>query len=201
VLELQKILGDGRGIGTTLANLGNLRTDAGEWERARAYYLEALDLLIGGSDDAALAVLYSNLGLVARETGDCELAFAHYERSLTLMRRLGNQGGVADAYRMIGKTYVLRKRYEDAAACALTSLGISRRLGDELRVAGACYLLAGIREEEGKIAEAAELLECVVAIDRKYQLPKLEENTRRLEALRQRAAPHPSPLPRGERGG
>src|SRR3989442_1485881 len=35
--------------------------------------------------------------------------------------------------------------------------------------------------------ETAELLESVVAIDRKYQLPKLEENTRRLEALRERA--------------
>jgi len=117
------------------------------------------------------------------------------------MRRLGNQAGVADAYRMIGNTYVLRKRYDDAAACALTSLGISRRLRDELRVAGAYYLLAGIREEEGKVTEAAELLERVVAIDRKYHLPKLEENTRRLEALRERVAPHPGPLPTGERGG
>src|SRR5947208_1206959 len=195
VLELQKVLGDERGIGTTLANLGNLRTDAGEWERARAYYLEALDLLTRASDEAALAVLYANLGLVARETGDYEQALAHHERSLTVMRRLGNQAGVADAYRMIGKTYALRKRYDDAAACALTSLGISRRLRDELRAAGAYYLLAGIREEEGKVTEAAELLERVVAIERKYHLPKLEENTRRLETLRERITPHPGPLP------
>src|SRR3989442_2181925 len=116
------------------------------------------------------------------------------------MRRLGNQAGVADAYRMIGKTYVLRKGYDDAAACALTSLGISRRLRDELRAAGAYYLLAGIREEEGKVADAAQLLERVVAIDRKYHLPKLEENTRRLEALPERLAHHPCPLPTGQRG-
>jgi len=108
---------------------------------------------------------------------------------------------VADADRMIGKPDALGKRYDDAAACAMTSLGISRRLGDELRAAGAYYLLAGIREEEGKVTEAAELLERVVAIDRKYHLPKLEENTRRLETLRERAAPHPGPLPTGERGG
>src|SRR5437879_11364418 len=133
---MHKTLGDERGNGTTLANLGNLRTDAGEWEQARAYYLEALDLLIRAGDDAALAVLYSNLGLVARETGDYEQALGHYESWLTLMRRLGNQAGVADAYRLIGKTYVLRKRDQDAAACAVTSLAISRRLRDELRVAG-----------------------------------------------------------------
>src|SRR5206468_12056498 len=144
-------------------------------------------LLSRGGDDAAVAVLSASLGLVARETGDCEQALVHDERSLTLMRRLGNQAGVADAYRMIGKTYVLRKRYDDAAACALTSLGISRRPRDELRVAGACYLLAGMREEEGKMAEAAELLEREVAIDRRYLLPKPEENPPRLEALRERA--------------
>jgi tetratricopeptide (TPR) repeat protein len=188
VLELQKLVGDERGIGTTLANLGNLRTDAGEWEQARAYYLEALDMLSRAGDDIGLSVLHSNLGLVARETGNLDDALARYERSLALMRRLGNQAGVADVYCMIGKTHAIRGQYEEAASCALTSLEISRRLQDELRMAGAWYLLAGIREEQGNSAEAAELLERVVAVDRKYQLPKLEENRRRLAALRERNA-------------
>jgi hypothetical protein len=39
-------------------------------------------------------------------------------------------------------------------------------------------------EETGKLREAADLLELVVHMDRKYQLPKLEENTQRLAALR-----------------
>jgi len=104
------------------------------------------------------------------------------------MRRLGNQAGVADAYRMIGKTHALRKMHDEAASCALTSLEISRRLRDELRMAGAWYLLAGIREEQGNRIGAVELLERVVAVDRKYQLPKLEENQRRLAALRERNA-------------
>jgi len=39
-------------------------------------------------------------------------------------------------------------------------------------------------EELGKLREAADLLELVVQMDRKYQLPKLEENTKRLAALR-----------------
>jgi hypothetical protein len=55
-------------------------------------------------------------------------------------------------------------------------------------MAGAWYLLAGIREEQGNRVEAADLLERVVAVDRKYRLPKLEENTRRLAAMRERIA-------------
>lgn len=186
VLELQKILGDEKGIGTTLANLGNLRADAGEWDRARAYYLEALDLMTKTHDEAAKAVLFSDLGLIARETGQFDEAIQYYERSLVLMRRLGNHGGVADAWRMIGRTFLMQKRYEDAIACCQTSQSIADRERDELRTGGARYVLVQCYEEMGRLREAADLLEQVVYMDRKYALPKLEENTRRLQLLRER---------------
>ena len=127
MLELQKILGDEKGIGTTLGNLGNLRADVGEWDRAKAYYLEALDLMCKTHDDAGKAVLFSDLGLVARETKAYEQAIGYYEQSLVLMRRLGNEGGVADAWRMIGRTFLLQQRYDDAIACCQTSQSIAER--------------------------------------------------------------------------
>ena len=85
--------------------MGNLRTDAGEWDRAaRAYYLEALDIMTRVHDELEQANrVVSDLGLVARETGQCEEALRFYEQSLVLMRRLSNQGGVADAWRMMGQ--------------------------------------------------------------------------------------------------
>jgi tetratricopeptide (TPR) repeat protein len=188
VLELQKVLGDEKGIGTTLANLGNLRADAGEWDRARAYYLEALDLMTKTHDEPAQAVLFSDLGLVARETGHFEEAIQLYERSLELMRRLGNLGGVADAWRMIGRTFLIQKRYDEATACCQTSQSVAERLRDELRAGGARYVLAQCYEDMGRLQDAADLLEQVVRMDRKYHLPKLEENTQRLRTLRARLA-------------
>ena len=186
VLELQKILGDEKGIGTTLANLGNLRADAGEWDRARAYYLEALDLMTKTHDEPAQAVLFSDLGLVARETGEFEEAIHLYERSLELMRRLGNLGGVADAWRMLGRTFLMQQRYDDTIACCQTSQSVAERLRDELRTGGARYVLAQCYEEMGRVQDAVDLLEQVVHMDRKFRLPKLEENTQRLNALRAR---------------
>src|SRR5256886_15612563 len=159
-----------------------------EWERARAYYLEALDIMERTGDDPGLAVLYSDLGLVARETGQYDDATRCYEQSLALMRRTGNQGGMADAWRMMGRTYVMQKRYEEALACCRTSLAVAERGGDELRAGGARYVMAQCYEEIGWHKEAADLLEWVVRMDRKYRLPKLEENSRRLEALRARLA-------------
>ncbi|MCK6501006.1 MAG: tetratricopeptide repeat protein, partial [Nitrospira sp.] len=179
---------DEKGIGTTLANLGNLRADAGEWERARAYYLEALDIMTRVHDELGKAVLFSDLGLVARETGQFDEAIRHYEQSLVLMRRLNNQGGVADAWRMMGRTFAIQKRYEDAIACCHTSQSIAERHRDELRAGGARYVLAQCYEDLGQLQTAVNLLEQVVRMDRKYGLPKLEENTRRLETLRARVA-------------
>src|SRR5206468_10198536 len=129
-------------------------------------------------------VLYSDLGLVARETKQYDEALKYYEQSLVLMRRLGNQGGVADAWRMIGRTFLMQQRYDDAIACCQTSQSIAERTRDELRAGGARYVLVQCYEETGKLREAADLLELVVHMDRKYQLPKPEENTQRLAARR-----------------
>ncbi len=86
-----------------------------------------------------------------------------------------------------------------------TSLEIAQRLGDDLRLAGAMYVLAGVREQQGRIDDAINLFERVVQYDRQYQLPKLQENMQRLAALhelqsRDMASAHPGgvetpPLP------
>jgi tetratricopeptide (TPR) repeat protein len=113
-------------------------------------------------------------------------AIAYYERSLVLMRRLGNDGGVADAWRMLARTFLIQRRFDDAIACCQTSQSVAERSRDELRTGGARYVLADCYEAMGRLEDAAQLLERVVEMDRKYLLPKLEENTKRLQCLRER---------------
>lgn len=139
-------------------------------------------------DDAAKAVLLSDLGLVAKETRRFEQAVDYYSQSITLMKRTANQGGQADVYKMMARAYAAWERYEDAVACAQTSLAIAERLRDDLRVGGACYVLAACHEAQDRDEEAVKFLRRVVRVDRTYGLPKLDENTRRLNALRQRLA-------------
>ena len=134
--------------------------------------------------DKRLRLYVIDASRVARETGLFDEAIRHYEQSLVLMRRLDNQGGVADAWRMMGRTFATQKRYEDAMACCHTSQSIAERGRDELRVGAARYVLAQCYEELGRLREASELMESVVQMDRKYKLPKLDENTKRLERLR-----------------
>jgi tetratricopeptide (TPR) repeat protein len=89
---------------------------------------------------------------------------------------------------MMGRAFLHQKRYEDAIACCHTSQSIAERARDELRVGGARYVLADCYEQLGQLCEAANLLELVVRMDRKYNLPKLEENAKRLERLRTQLA-------------
>jgi len=53
-------------------------------------------------------------------------------------------------------------------------------------VGGARYVLVQCYEDLGQLEIAAELMEHVVRMDRKYNLPKLGENVTRLECLRAR---------------
>ena len=160
-LECDRMTGDQRAMAATLGNLGNICAVSGRRDSAQTYYQEVLELQKILGDEKGIGTTLGNLG---------------------------NQGGVADAWRMIGRTFLLQKRYDDAIACCQTSQSIAERARDELRTGGARYVLAQCYEETGRLQEAADLLELVVHMDRKYQLPKLEENTNRLMRLRARLA-------------
>ncbi len=110
----------------------------------------------------------------------------YYAQSITLMKRVGNHAGQADVYKMMARLYLAWKRVEDAIACAHTSLALAERMRDELRMGGSWYVLAGCHEELGQDEQAARFLQRVVRVDRKYGLPKLEENTARLQVINKR---------------
>ena len=85
---------------------------------------------------------------------------------------------------MTARAYLKGQRYDDAIDICQTSLAIAQRLEDELRMASAWYLMAEGYEQQGNLEKAADLLERVVRVDEKYDLPKLEANRKRLARLR-----------------
>lgn len=189
VLGIERRLGDERQIALTLLHLGNLAADALEAPRARAYYFEARDLLERLGETGPLGVLHQNLGLLARETGEYADAITAFEAALALMRRAGDRRGVAAVYTNLGRTYHVMGRLDEAFACCSTSQAMAERAGDELAIAAARYHLAGICEARGDRAAAIAHLRIVVDIDRRYHLPKYEENRARLAVLEAAAGP------------
>jgi len=87
--------------------LGNVKSDAGEFEKARAYYLEAIDLLEPLNNQRALGIVYSNLALQEASTHQLEAAIHHFKQALDLHRAVGDEQGLANTYSQLGKTFFL----------------------------------------------------------------------------------------------
>jgi tetratricopeptide (TPR) repeat protein len=129
------------------------------------------------------------MGLLARELGEYAGAVAAFEAALVLMRRADDRRGVAAVYTNLARTFHLMGRLDDAYACGSTALAMAERSGDELAVASARYHLAGICEARGDRSAAAAHLRIVVDVDRRYGLPKYDENRARLAALEAKETP------------
>jgi tetratricopeptide (TPR) repeat protein len=87
-------------------NLGNLHVGVGTPEKARPYYLEALDLLRDLKDDRALGILYNNLAQQAAREGQWERAITSFKQALDYHRIVGNQEGLAVTYSQLGQCFL-----------------------------------------------------------------------------------------------
>ena len=63
VLQIQRTERNLTAVAHTLVNLGNLHIASDHPEKARPYYLEAMDLLRQLQDNRGLGILYNNLAL------------------------------------------------------------------------------------------------------------------------------------------
>src|SRR5437667_50178 len=135
-------------------------------------------------------------------------AYDYYQQALACDRQSGDRRALVATLGNLGNVCAVSGRREQAQQYYQEVLELQKVLGDERGIGTTLANLGNLRTDAGEwgraqayYLEALDLLERVVAIDRKYHLAKLEENTRRLEALRERVAPHPSRFPSGERGG
>lgn len=184
LLTAHKDLGNTRAIGITLVNMGNLHADRGDIRKARAHYLEAHDLLAELGDAESLAALHQNVGLIDRDEGDLDSAVRRFSEAARYAKRAGDDYRLAGIFSSIAKTRLLADDLTAAEDACLTSLAICERIGHELGRATALYHLAEVYERTGEKSRAVKTLTEVVRLDRRFGLPKLEENSRRLKALK-----------------
>ena len=124
-------------IGETLVNLGNLQSDAGEPEKSKAYYLEAIDLLNSETDTRALGILYSNLALQELKLSRPSEAIQYFQSALDFHRAVGNEDGLATTYGQLGKAFLSMGQNPKAEACLNNASEHFIKLGNEAGEAGA----------------------------------------------------------------
>ncbi len=121
-----------------LAQLGLIARRQGDYERAKAWYNQALDLFQGEdvhSDEEAqlLAQVLNDLGIIHRQQGQYEKAREHYERALTLSRVSGNRRDEAKALDGLGTVAFHQRRFAETVPYHRQALEIERAIGDRAR--------------------------------------------------------------------
>lgn len=131
-LEIQRELGDQAAIGAEETNLGITlykRNKPGDWDAARTYLDDAIQLAEDQNDSRAKAFALYNLGAIDRDSGEIHKARALFNEALAIYERAGNRHGQADCHLHLAKTDKISGNYTSA----LQHLEQAQRIYLELR--------------------------------------------------------------------
>lgn len=158
--------------------LGNVHHRRGEWPRAEARFVAALELI---DDRPALrAHILTDLAHTVRQAGGGDRAQVLASESLPLAQACADLEGQARARNLLGILARDRGDLEDAAAQLEHSLATATELGDDAAQAAALNNLALVHRDAGDLRRAGELTEralvlCVACGDR-HREAALENN-------------------------
>ena len=173
-------------LGMTFVNIGNLYADRGDAPQAIQFYKQGLVLLEREERNEDLITLYGNLSLLSLQRSDKDAALDYAEKGVSLAKRIRNPSRLADALHRLAKAKQAKGTRWEALRLSESAYVIYASLKDEMGCAATLYHQAGLFEEEGRIEAAIRALAQVVAIDEKYNLPKLGENRARLRRLEEK---------------
>lgn len=183
VLQIQRTERNLTAVAHTLVNLGNLLIASDHPEKARPYYLEALDLLRQLQDHRGLGILYNNLALQEARDGQWDQAVASFKQALDHHRVVGNEEGLAVTYSQLGKCYLDQEDLTRAERCLNNASEHYIKLGNEPAEAAVLRLLATVYEVRSDLVSARRCLERVISLDHRYTLPERQADATRLEKL------------------
>ena len=147
--------GDRLGEADTLAELGVLQGDTGDYPAATATLAQAVALYGDAGDLPGQAHALNQLAYLRVLTGDYPAAAASSQQALALARSASDCPVEADALIHLGLVQQLTGDYSAAAGSQQRALALSRDLGDLEGQAEALSCLAVVQQETGDYPAAA----------------------------------------------
>jgi tetratricopeptide (TPR) repeat protein len=178
-VELRRVLGNRRGVATSLRNLANVLSLTGRYDEAQTQLNEARKLNETLGDRAGLAAVDNELGLLAEERGDYPAALDAFRRALQGWRQAEDAHGNADALNNIGFAHFQLGAYDDAQTNWQQAANVFDTLGEDtgrIRTQQNLGLLATAR---GRWRQARTLLTGSLARAEELQMPEEAAVSRR----------------------
>jgi tetratricopeptide (TPR) repeat protein len=172
-------------LGITFVNIGNLYADQNENVKAIHYYKQGVLLLEQEGEFDGLSTLYGNLSLLYLKQSDLQSALNYAQKGMSNAKRLNRPVRIAEASHRFSKVKQALGNFQESLSLSQVAYDLFRQIPDELGMAATLFHQADLYEKAGDQQNAIVCLERVVAIDEKYQLPKLSENRSRLLKLKE----------------
>ncbi|HQE92986.1 MAG TPA: tetratricopeptide repeat protein [Anaerolineae bacterium] len=165
-LRAAREIGDRRGEGSDLNNLGLAYADLGDLHRAIEYHEQALVIAREIGDRRGEGADLGNLGLAYADLGDLHRAIEFYEQRLVIAREIGDRRGEGNALGNLGNAYADLGDLHRAIEFYEQRLAIAREIGDRRGEGNALGNLGNAYADLGDLHRAIEYYEQASVIDR-----------------------------------
>ena len=155
---------DGKGMASSLFNIGVTHYYQGKLDSAIHYYLEAQPHYELTRDSTNLARLYNNLGLIYKKTGNLELALDVSHKSMKIKEAQKNSKGMLNSYTNMSSIFQRLDQYDSALFYSKKCIQLAKKIGDqsaykaELVNAGIAYKNMGQQDSSFAAYSEAESL-------------------------------------------
>ncbi|MCD6659604.1 MAG: tetratricopeptide repeat protein [Lentimicrobium sp.] len=165
-LEINKSLGNERGIASLLINIGAISLSTSEFRQAKEEFIEALKRLkeleqVNQNESymVEIATVYNNLGIACQNLKEFKEAEDYYTYGIELVKQnRTNSNLLANLYNNLASLFLDLKRNEDAYNPMRVALDIRMNLGDKNGEAQSYRMLAAYYVATGDTEKAFDFL-------------------------------------------
>ncbi len=141
-------------LASTYHQLGYVAQQLREYNQARDYYQQALEIKIEFGDRYSCASTYHQLGRVAEELREYDQARDYYQQALEIKIEFGDRYSCASTYHQLGRVAQELREYDQARDYYQQALEIFIEFGDRYSCASTYYQLGKVAEALGELEEA-----------------------------------------------
>ncbi|GBL11509.1 photosystem I assembly protein Ycf3 [Microcystis aeruginosa Sj] len=162
-------------LGTIYHNLGAVAQELREWEQARSYYQQAIEIKIeygaaGGTQSARYeqARTLHNLGAVAQELREWEQARSYYQQALEIFIEYGERFSQASTLHQLGRVAQELREWEQARSYYQQAIEIKIEYGDRYSQARTLHYLGMVAGELREWEQARSYYQQAIEIKIEY---------------------------------
>jgi tetratricopeptide (TPR) repeat protein len=153
-LKLRRDIGDKKGVGDTLIDLGSYYQDSGRYEEALKLYKESLQIQRGVGNEDYEALCLNNIGLAYLSKGDYDNARTYFQQALQFRQKFKVPGDTADTLHNLAETSAKTGQFDTALDLYLQALQLYRSADDKNGAAKEAYSMGTVFEYQGRYGAA-----------------------------------------------